>query len=151
MISVGEAKRVEGWVGEAVTAGARIVAGGDREGAVHTATVVADVDPSMRLFRDELFGPVVGVTSAPDDDEALRLANLSDFGLSAGVFTRDVQRALRYARHIDSGVVCVNTAPPWRADLMPYGGLKQSGVGSEGPRYAVQEMTEVKTIVFQES
>jgi acyl-CoA reductase-like NAD-dependent aldehyde dehydrogenase len=105
----------------------------------------------MRIFRDELFGPAVGVTPAPDADEALRLANQSDFGLSAGVFTRDLDTALRYAREVDSGVVCINTAPPWRADLMPYGGVKQSGVGTEGPRYAVQEMTEVKTIVFQEN
>jgi acyl-CoA reductase-like NAD-dependent aldehyde dehydrogenase len=151
MISESEAVRVENWIGEAVTAGARVVAGGERDGAVHTATVVADVDPSMRMFRDEVFGPVVGVTSAPDDGEALRLANQSEFGLSAGVFTRDIGTALRYARSIDSGVICINVAPPWRADLMPYGGVKQSGVGSEGPRYAVQEMTEVKTVVFQEN
>ena len=134
-----------------MTAGARVVAGGERDGAVHAATVVADFDPSMRMFREELFGPVVGVTPAPDDAEALRLANRSDFGLSAGVFTRDVDTALRCAREIDAGVVCINAAPPWRADLMPYGGVKQSGVGTEGPRYAVQEMTEVKTVVFQQS
>jgi len=151
MITPREAERVESWVGEAVTAGARVVAGGERDGAVHAATVVADVDPSMRMFRDELFGPVVGVTPASDDAEALRLANQSDFGLCAGVFTRDVDAALRCAREVDAGVVCINTAPPWRADLMPYGGVKQSGVGTEGPRYAVQEMTEVKTVVFQQS
>jgi glyceraldehyde-3-phosphate dehydrogenase (NADP+) len=134
-----------------VTAGARVVAGGERDGAVHAATVVADVEPSMRMFRDELFGPVVGVTPAADDAETLRLANQSDFGLSAGVFTRDVDAALRCAREVDAGVVTINTAPPWRADLMPYGGVKQSGVGMEGPRYAVQEMTEVKTVVIQQS
>jgi acyl-CoA reductase-like NAD-dependent aldehyde dehydrogenase len=151
MITQREAERVESWVGEAVTAGARVVAGGERDGAVHAATVVADVDPSMRMFRDELFGPVVGVTPASDDADTLRLANQSDFGLSAGVFTRDVDAAFRLARHVDAGVVCINTAPPWRADLMPYGGVKQSGIGAEGPRYAVQEMTEVKTVVFQQS
>jgi glyceraldehyde-3-phosphate dehydrogenase (NADP+) len=151
MISAREAERVESWVGEAVTAGARVVAGGERDGAVHSATVVADVDPAMRMFRDEIFGPVVGVTPASDDAETLRLANQSDFGLSAGVFTRDVDAALRCAREVDAGVVCINAAPPWRADLMPYGGVKQSGVGTEGPRYAVQEMTEVKTVVFQQS
>jgi len=151
MITQREAERVESWVDEAVTAGARVVAGGERDGAVHAATVVADVDPSMRMFRDELFGPVVGVTPASDDADTLRLANQSDFGLSAGVFTRDVDAAFRLARHVDAGVVCINTAPPWRADLMPYGGVKQSGIGAEGPRYAVQEMTEVKTVVFQQS
>jgi acyl-CoA reductase-like NAD-dependent aldehyde dehydrogenase len=151
MITQREAERVESWIGEAVDAGARVVAGGDRDGAVHSATVVADVDPSMRMFREELFGPAVGVIPVQDAGEALRLANTSEFGLSAGVFTRDLDLALHYARQLDSGVVCINVAPPWRADLMPYGGVKQSGVGSEGPRYAVQEMTEVKTVVFQES
>jgi glyceraldehyde-3-phosphate dehydrogenase (NADP+) len=151
MITQGEAERVESWIGEAVEGGARIVAGGGRDGAVHSATVVADVDPSMRMFREELFGPAVAVTPVPDGREALRLANASEFGLSAGVFTRDLDVALRYAREIDSGLVCINVAPPWRADLMPYGGLKQSGVGNEGPRYAVQEMTEVKTVVIQQS
>ena len=150
MITQGEAERVERWIGEAVDGGARVVAGGGRDGAVHSATVVADVDPSMRMFREELFGPAVGVTPAPDA-EALRLANASEFGLSAGVFTRDIDVALRYAREMDSGVVYINAAPPWRADLMPYGGVKQSGVGMEGPRYAVQEMTEVKTVVIQQN
>jgi glyceraldehyde-3-phosphate dehydrogenase (NADP+) len=151
MISEREATRVQSWVEEAVTSGARVVAGGERDGAVHEATVVADVDPAARLFREELFGPVVGVTAAADDGEVLRLANASEFGLSAGVFTNDLDRALRYARRVDSGVVFINTAPPWRADLMPYGGVKQSGIGTEGPRYAALEMTEVKTVVFQES
>jgi glyceraldehyde-3-phosphate dehydrogenase (NADP+) len=151
MISEREATRVQRWVEEAVTSGARVVAGGERDGAVHAATVVADVDPAARLFREELFGPVVGVTAAADDGEVLRLANASEFGLSAGVFTNDLDRALRYARQVDSGVVFINTAPPWRADLMPYGGVKQSGVGTEGPRYAALEMTEVKTVVFHES
>jgi acyl-CoA reductase-like NAD-dependent aldehyde dehydrogenase len=150
MISEAEASRVGSWISEAVEGGARVVAGGDRDGAVHSPTVVADVEPSMRLFREELFGPAVGVTPADDADEALRLANQSDFGLSAAVFTRDVSAAHRYSREIDSGLVLINAAPPWRADLMPYGGVKQSGIGSEGPRYAVQEMTEVRTVVFNE-
>jgi acyl-CoA reductase-like NAD-dependent aldehyde dehydrogenase len=150
MISESEAARVGSWVSEAVASGARVVAGGEREGALHAATVVADVDPSMRMFREELFGPAVGVTPANGSEEAMRLANASEFGLAAGVFTNDLNTALRYARGIESGVLCINAAPPWRADLMPYGGVKQSGVGSEGPRYAVQEMTEVRTVVFQQ-
>ena len=81
----------------------------------------------------------------------LALANDGSYGLSAGVFTNDVNAALKYARAIESGVVYINAAPPWRADLMPYGGVKQSGVGIEGPRYAVQEMTEVRTVVFHQS
>ncbi len=150
MISESEAERVGSWVSEAVASGARVVAGGDRDGAVHEATVVADVDPSMRMFREELFGPAVAVTPADGAEEAMRLANASEFGLAAGVFTSDVNAALRYARGLESGVICINAAPPWRADLMPYGGVKQSGVGIEGPRYAVQEMTEVRTVVFQQ-
>jgi acyl-CoA reductase-like NAD-dependent aldehyde dehydrogenase len=150
MISEREAARVGSWIEEAVGAGARLVVGGDRAGAVHQATVVADVDPSMRIFRDELFGPAVAVTPVDGPEEALALANLGDFGLSAAVFTRDIDVALRHARGLDAGVVYVNTAPPWRADLMPYGGVKQSGVGTEGPRYAAHEMTEVRTVVFHQ-
>jgi acyl-CoA reductase-like NAD-dependent aldehyde dehydrogenase len=151
MITEREAARVESWIGEAVADGARVVAGGGREGAVHAATVVADVEPSMRIFREELFGPAVAVTPAADAAQALSLANDGSFGLCAGVFTKDVNVALRYARALESGVVTINAAPPWRADLMPYGGVKQSGVGLEGPRYAVQEMTEVRTVVFHQS
>jgi acyl-CoA reductase-like NAD-dependent aldehyde dehydrogenase len=150
MITRGEAERVERWIGDAVSGGARIVAGGERDGSVHAATVVADVDPSMRIFRDELFGPAVAVTPATGSDAVLELANRNDYGLSAGVFTRDLDTALRFARRLEAGVVCINTAPPWRADLMPYGGVKESGIGTEGPRYAVHEMTEVRTVVFQD-
>jgi glyceraldehyde-3-phosphate dehydrogenase (NADP+) len=151
MITESEAARVESWIGEAVADGARIVVGGEREGAVHAATVVADVSPSMRIFREELFGPAVTVTAAADADAALALANDGSYGLSAGVFTNDVNVALRHARALESGVVYINVAPPWRADLMPYGGVKQSGIGVEGPRYAVHEMTEVRTVVFHQS
>jgi glyceraldehyde-3-phosphate dehydrogenase (NADP+) len=98
-----------------------------------------------------LIGPAVTVTAAADAATALELANAGSYGLSAGVFTSDINVALRHARALESGVVYINIAPPWRADLMPYGGVKQSGIGIEGPRYAVQEMTEVRTVVFQES
>jgi len=150
MITEGEAARVHGWIGEAVAQGARILAGGERDGAVHEATLLGDVDPSMRIFREEVFGPAVAVTAVEDAGEALRLANDSSYGLSAGVFTRDLNAALEQARLLEAGVVYVNGAPPWRADLMPYGGVKQSGIGTEGPRYAVQAMTEVRTVVFNQ-
>jgi glyceraldehyde-3-phosphate dehydrogenase (NADP+) len=151
MITEHEAARVQSWIGEAVAEGARVVAGGERDGAVHAATVVGDVAPSMRLFQEELFGPAVAVTAAADPAEALRLANDSSYGLTAGIFTRDLDTALRQMRSLEAGVIYVNGAPPWRADLMPYGGVKQSGIGTEGPRYAVQEMTEVRTVVFNQS
>jgi acyl-CoA reductase-like NAD-dependent aldehyde dehydrogenase len=150
MITEGEAARVNGWIDEAVSQGARVLAGGQRDGAVHSATLVADVDPSMRIFQEELFGPAVAVTPATDAAEALALANDSSYGLTAGIFTSDLNTALRQMRSLDAGVIYVNGAPPWRADLMPYGGVKQSGIGTEGPRYAVQEMTEVRTVVFNQ-
>jgi glyceraldehyde-3-phosphate dehydrogenase (NADP+) len=148
MITAGEAERVSTWIRDAVAAGARIVAGGDRDGAVHAATVVADVSPAARISCDELFGPAVAVTPFQGIDEALRLANDSRYGLGAGIFTQSLGSALAFVRGMESGNVMVNWAPNWRADLMPYGGLKESGFGKEGPRYAVQEMTELKMVVF---
>jgi acyl-CoA reductase-like NAD-dependent aldehyde dehydrogenase len=150
MISRSEAERVESWIGDAVSGGARVMAGGERDGSLHQATVVADVDPSMQIFREELFGPAVAVTPASGSEDVLELANRSNYGLSAGVFTRDLDTAMRFGRRLEAGVVCINTAPPWRADLMPYGGVKDSGIGTEGPRYAVHEMTEVRTVVFRD-
>lgn len=148
MISDVEAKRVAGVVNEAVQNGARLVVGGERQGAVLAPTIVADVQPQMRLARDELFGPAVAVTPVSGIEEAIRVANDSDYGLAAGIFTSNISHALRFARAAECGNVMINWTPLWRADLMPYGGLKQSGVGKEGPRYAVEEMTEIKTVVF---
>lgn len=148
MISETEAKRVAAVVDEAVQGGARVVVGGEREGAVFAPTIVADVQPQMRVARDELFGPAVAVTPVSGIDEAIQVANDSKYGLAAGIFTRNVSHALRFARAAECGNVMINWTPLWRADLMPYGGFKQSGIGKEGPRYAVEEMTEVKTVVF---
>jgi acyl-CoA reductase-like NAD-dependent aldehyde dehydrogenase len=148
MVSVQEAERVESWIDEAVRGGARVITGGERNGAVFAPTVVADVKPEMRISCDELFGPVVSVTPVADIDEAIALANGVDYGLGAGIFTRDINAALRFARDAESGNIMINWSPLWRADLMPYGGFKGSGIGKEGPRYAVEEMTEIKTVVF---
>jgi glyceraldehyde-3-phosphate dehydrogenase (NADP+) len=109
---------------------------------------VADVKPEMRISCEELFGPAVAVTSVDTVEQAIALANDSDYGLGAGIFTRDINSALRFAREVQSGTVQINWTPLWRADLMPYGGFKNSGIGKEGPRYAVEEMTELKTVVF---
>jgi glyceraldehyde-3-phosphate dehydrogenase (NADP+) len=127
--------------------GARLATGGQRQGALYQPTVVADTQPAMRVCRDELFGPAVAVMKALDLDDAIRLANDSRYGLSAAIFTQDLGRALQFARHVDSGNIQINWGPAWRADLMPYGGLKESGLGKEGPRYAIQEMTESKTVI----
>jgi glyceraldehyde-3-phosphate dehydrogenase (NADP+) len=148
LISEGEARRVEATVREAVDSGAKLLTGGGRSGAVVEPTVVADVDPASPLSRDELFGPAVAVTPVSGIEEAIALANDSSYGLGAGVFTSNVTNALRFAREVDCGSIQINWTPLWRADLMPYGGLKGSGIGKEGPRYAIEEMTELKVVVF---
>lgn len=148
MIREKDAVRVEEWVREAVGAGARVLVGGERRGALHPPTVVADVSPQMRISCDELFGPAVAVTPFADIDEAIAFANDTPYGLSAGLFTENIEWAMRFAREVHSGNLHVNWGPQWRADLMPYGGLKESGFGKEGPRYAVEEMTELKMVVF---
>lgn len=149
MIREAEAARIGEWIADAVDGGARVVAGGDAPaGAVYTPTLVADVHPGMRVSRDELFGPAVVVTEFDGLAEAIALANASPYGLSAGIFTRDIGAAMEFIRTMDSGNLMVNWAPNWRADMMPYGGLKDSGLGKEGPKYALLEMTETKMVVF---
>ena len=148
MVRSQDAERVNGWIREAVNAGARTVVGGEYSGAVHQATVVADVDPDMRISCEELFGPAVAVTRSAGIDEAIKMANDSNYGLSAGIFTQDIDWAMKFAREVESGNLMINSGPQYRADLMPYGGLKESGMGKEGPRYAVEEMTELKMVVY---
>lgn len=148
MIRERDAIRVGEWVREAVASGAKVVAGGERYGAIYAPTVVADVKPDMRLFCDELFGPAVAVTRFDTIDEAIALANDTIYGLAAGIFTDNIEWAMRFAREVEAGNLMINWGPQWRADLMPYGGLKESGFGKEGPRYAVEEMTELKLVCF---
>ncbi|HEX3727143.1 MAG TPA: aldehyde dehydrogenase family protein [Pirellulales bacterium] len=147
MIRESDAQRVQQWVDEAVSAGAKVVAGGRRHGTLYEPTLVADVDPRMRISCQELFGPAVAVTPAGSIEEAIRIANDSPYGLAAGIFTENIGWALKFARQVDCGNLHINWGPQWRADLMPYGGLKESGFGKEGPRYAVAEMTEIKTVI----
>lgn len=148
MVRENDAIRVEEWIREAVAGGARLLVGGERRGALHPPVVVADVNPRMRISCDELFGPAVAVTRFGEIDEAIAYANDTNYGLSAGIFTENLEWAMRFAREVHSGNLHVNWGPQWRADLMPYGGLKESGFGKEGPRYAVEEMTELKMVVF---
>ncbi len=147
MVRESDAVRVSDWIQEAVSGGARLVTGGGREGAVMEPAILAEVDPDMRISRDELFGPAVAVSPFDDIDKAIELANDTRYGLSSAIFTQDIDQALRFANQVESGNVHINWGPQWRADLMPYGGLKDSGMGKEGPRYAVEEMTELKMVV----
>jgi acyl-CoA reductase-like NAD-dependent aldehyde dehydrogenase len=148
MVREKEAVRVDEWVREAVGQGARLVAGGRRQGAFYAPTIVADVKPEMRISSAELFGPAVAVTPFDDIDQAIALANDTNYGLAAGIFTENLEWAWKFAREVQSGNLHINWGPQWRADLMPYGGLKESGFGKEGPAYAVLEMTELKMVVF---
>ena len=150
MIRASDADRVGEWISEAIAGGARVLVGGDHEGTMHAPTVVADAKPDMKVSREELFGPAVAVSAFSDIDEAIAMANDSRFGLSAGIFTQNVDWAMRFAKEVESGNLHINSSPQWRADLMPYGGLKDSGMGKEGPAYAVQEMTELKMVVFHQ-
>ena len=143
-----DAVRVDEWVHEALQRGARLVTGGERHGAIYEPTVVADVSPDMRISCDEVFGPTVAVTRFDNIDEAIALANDTNYGLSAGIFTQDIDWAMKFVLEVQSGNIHINWGPQWRADLMPYGGLKESGMGKEGPKYAVEEMTETKMVVF---
>ena len=148
MIREEDSERVASWVSEATSEGARVLAGGARNGQLFQPTLVADVRPEMRISYDEIFGPVVAVSQAPDIDTAIELANDTKYGLSAAIFTQNLEWAMQFVRRCESGNIHVNWGTQWRADLMPYGGLKDSGMGKEGPKYAVQEMTETKMAVF---
>jgi glyceraldehyde-3-phosphate dehydrogenase (NADP+) len=148
MIRQNDAIRVERWIREAVEGGARLISGGTREGNLVAPSLVADVDARMRLSCEELFGPAVALTRFYTIEEAIAMANDSPYGLSAGIFTRNLDWAMRFVRQVQSGNLMVNWGTQWRADLMPYGGLKESGTGKEGPRYAIEEMTETKMVVM---
>ncbi len=148
LITAAEAERVERAIADAAAGGARVLTGGQRHGATVAPTVVADVDPASPFSQNELFGPAVAVSTAEDWEAAIAQANSTGYGLAAGIFTGDVAGAVQAMREIDAGSIHINWTPLWRADLMPYGGLKGSGIGKEGPRAAVAEMTESKTIVL---
>ena len=148
LITTKEAERVEASIKAAVTGGASLLTGGERNGAMISPAVVSGVDPSSAFSQDELFGPAVAVSTAEDWTSAIAQANGTAYGLGAGIFTSDVSGAVRAIREIDAGTIHINWTPLWRADLMPYGGLKGSGIGKEGPRSAVAEMTDVKTVIL---
>jgi glyceraldehyde-3-phosphate dehydrogenase (NADP+) len=149
MIDESEAARVEAWVGEAVALGARVVAGGRRLGpSLYAPTVLTDVPSSAKVCAQEVFAPLVGVYRFSDFNGALTELNRSAYGLQAGVFTNDLDRTLTAFDRAEVGGLIVNDVPTWRIDHMPYGGVKDSGLGREGPRYTIEEMTELKLLVI---
>jgi acyl-CoA reductase-like NAD-dependent aldehyde dehydrogenase len=144
-----EAERVEAWVEEAISAGASKVMGGYRDGARLAPIALTNVTDDARLMRMEAFGPVAAINAVADLDEAIARVNDSRYGLQTGIFTRDLTAAFRFAREVESGGVLINDVSNFRVDHMPYGGVKESGAGREGPRYAIEEMTETKLISWR--
>jgi acyl-CoA reductase-like NAD-dependent aldehyde dehydrogenase len=148
MIDEGEAIRAEAWIREAVEQGAKLLCGGKREGAILHPTVLTNVRQDMKVVCAEIFAPVVSIAPYDDFDEALRLANDTIYGLQAGIFCRDVRKVWQAIKRLDFGGVIINDVPTFRADHMPYGGMKESGIGREGVRHAIEEMTHVKMVAF---
>ena len=150
MISEGEAKRLEGWVQKAVRDGATLLCGGQRDGAMLQASLLEDVPLDTEINCEEAFGPVAALYRWNDFEAALRQINNSKFGLQAGLFTHDIRRAMRAWDVLDVGGVVINDVPSWRVDNMPYGGVKDSGLGREGVKYAIEDMTEIRLLVIRD-
>ncbi len=148
MITSSEAQRVLEWVDEAVKSGATLVTGGDVDGALFRPAVVTNCPTNVRLFQGEAFGPVVLINPYDTIEEAIDMVNDSPYGLQGGIYTSNISYALKAVREIDAGGVMVNEVPTFRVDLMPYGGMKESGMGREGPSFAIEEMTEIKLVCF---
>lgn len=151
MISEGEAKRLHGWIALAQRAGGKVLCGGGRDGAMLEATVLEDVPTTEPLVTEEAFGPVVILSRAKSYDDALAQVNDTKFGLQAGVFTNDVHKAMRAWDSLHVGGVLINEVPSWRVDNMPYGGVRESGLGREGVRYAMEDMTEPRLLVIRDA
>lgn len=149
LVSENAARRVESWVHESIADGGRLVTGGTRSYATIPPTVLQDVPETAKAMSQEIFGPVVSVNRFSRMEDAVALVNNSPYGLQAGVFTRDLEKAFRTARQLQVGGVILNDIPTFRADPMPYGGVKESGLGREGPHYAMEEMTDTKIIVWK--
>ena len=148
VIDENSAKRIQGWVDEAVAQGARLLVGGPRQGAVVQPTVLTDTAKGMKVEAEEIFGPVVTLNSFQTFEEAVERANDSRYGLQGGIFTNDIRRAFQAVEDWDVGGLMINDVSIYRIDNMPFGGWKESGVGREGTRYAMDEMSEIKLMVI---
>ncbi len=149
MISEGEASRLHGWIESAVAGGATLLCGGKREGNMLEATLLENVDTSADAYREEAFGPLALLSSFSDFGTAMDEVNDSKFGLQAGIFTRDIFKSLDAWDRLDVGGVVINDVPSYRVDNMPYGGVKDSGLGREGIRFAIEDMTEIRNLVIR--
>jgi len=149
LITEKDALRLESWIAAAQEGGATLLCGAHREGAFLDATLLEDVPRDADLYAKEAFGPVACLETYSDFDDALRRVNDSEFGLQAGVFTRDLYLAERAFDELEVGCVVIGDVPSWRVDHMPYGGVKQSGFGREGLRWAIEDMTEVRLMVVR--
>ena len=148
LVRLSEAERVEAWIKEAVAGGAKLVAGGERRGSVITPAILSGTKPGMKVRDEEVFGPVVVIEPYDDFEEAMAGVNRSKYGLQAGLLTRDAGRILTAYRELEVGSLIVGDTPSWRLDPMPFGGVKESGLGREGIRSAIQEMTEPRMLVM---
>ncbi len=149
MIDPKEVERIESWVQEAQTSGAKVLTGGKRDGTVYYPTVLADVRDEMKVVAEEAFAPVASIISSDDFESALEQANDTKFGLQVGVFTKDIDRVFKAVKRLNFGGVIVNDTPNFRADHMPYGGNRQSGLGREGVRFAMEDMTNIQMVAIR--
>jgi acyl-CoA reductase-like NAD-dependent aldehyde dehydrogenase len=148
LIAPREVQRVLAWIDEAVQHGARVATGGTAEGNCLLPTVILDAAPTLKVSCQEVFAPVVLINKVASVEEAIDLVNDSRYGLQAGIYTENVHTAFEAAEKLQVGGVIINDTPTFRVDHMPYGGVKESGLGREGVRYAVEEMTECKLVIF---
>jgi acyl-CoA reductase-like NAD-dependent aldehyde dehydrogenase len=148
IIRPGDAERIEAWIKEAVDGGARLIEGGKREGSLITPAILTGTKAGMKLHDEEAFGPVLAIEPYDDFEDALAEVNHSKYGLQAGLLTRDAWRILTAYRELEVGALIVGDTPTWRLDPMPYGGVKDSGLGREGIRFAIEEMTEPRMLVM---
>jgi acyl-CoA reductase-like NAD-dependent aldehyde dehydrogenase len=146
MINEDEAKRAKLWIDDAARKGAKIETGGEQNSTVLTPTIMTNVERNMKIVAEEVFAPIVSVIPFDNEDEVIEYSNDSIYGLQAGVFTKDIDRAIRVADQLEMGGVWINEISTYRQDNHPYGGVKQSGIGKEGVKYAIEDMTEMKFI-----
>jgi acyl-CoA reductase-like NAD-dependent aldehyde dehydrogenase len=150
VISQKDGQRLKSWMDEAIAAGGTLLCGGGQDGAMVEATLLEDVPEELPICTEEAFGPVAVLSRFSDFEDALREVNNSSFGLQAGIFTRDLNKMFRAWDELEVGGVVIGDVPSWRVDNMPYGGVKDSGLGREGIRYAIEDMTEMRLLVIRD-